>query len=158
MISKALFMEAWKGLERRFGEQSSGSAANYLTYLSPMMEDEEFTEAARAVWASREFFPRPADFLMVRQGTDWRKAQEAVDLASKKEDWSHLFRSMSPSGQMTIKSIGGIFCLYEGLQRNPSQARKDFGREYEMAITTMAIQTALPAGEKTKQIEGGKGK
>lgn len=146
-ISKSVFSEAWQKLEGRFGKQPPGSAADYLAHLTEILTEDEFLEAVRAVWATREFFPRPADFLLIRQGEDWTKILEATDLARKKLDWGPVFKSMSPTGQMSIKALGGIFVVTDRMQSNPGMIRKDFTTEYEMSVTTLAVQTALPASK-----------
>jgi hypothetical protein len=151
-ISKALFMKVWEAMEKRFGEQPPGSAGDYLSFLDLLLTDEEFTEAGRAVWATREFFPRPADFLMVRQGRDWALVQEAAELARRKKDWGELFQSMSSAGQMSIKALGGIFVVDERMQRNPGLTRSDFGTQYEVAITTLASEGQLQPGSILKRI------
>jgi acetoin utilization deacetylase AcuC-like enzyme len=145
-ISKDLFLEVWTGLETRFGKQAQGSAANYMSYLSPLMGDEEFRAAARAVWASREFFPRPNDFLLIRQGQDWEKVQEAAKLAGKKEDWGAIFRSMTESGQRAIKALGGIFVIEERMQRTPDRIRRDFQDAYDVAVSGLAFDSLESAG------------
>ena len=150
MIDKTTFTAGWRILEDRFGKQPTGAALDYLTFLSPLLTDAEFTAAARAVWASREFFPRPNDFLLIREGQDWARVQEAADLARQKLDWAPVFKAMTPPAQMAIKALGGIFVVAEQMNRNPAFVRKDFGSEYGVAATTIAAETALGSGALTE--------
>ena len=154
-IQSDSFLRAWETLEKRFGKQPPGSAADYLGYLDGVLTDEEFGSAWRAVWATCRFFPRPADFLMVRQGEDWAKVQEAEKLARKREDWGSVFRSMTPQGQKSIQAMGGIFVVGEQMQKSGSYVRRDFGAEYEMAVTTLAIENTLGTGQAARQLTAG---
>ena len=146
-INRTTFATAWRKLEGRFGKQPPGAAADYLGYLSEILTEQEFQCAWRAVWSSREFFPRPDDFLMVRQGQDWEKLQRAVVLARRKEDWVPVFDSMTPAGQKGIQALGGIFVVSDQMQKAPAFLRKDFRAEYETAVQTIAIENALPPGD-----------
>ena len=50
MISRGLFLETWKRMCRRFGrvfdEGNLADAEDYLAFLGPRMDDQEFGEAA----------------------------------------------------------------------------------------------------------------
>lgn len=145
MISKECFLWAWEKLEARFGKQPPGMASDYKAHLSELMEEDEFIAATRAVWSTREFFPRPADFLLVRLGSDWRKLQRVVEMFRRKEDWSVLYRSISNAGRESIELLGGVFAIAERFQASVGYLRKDFGSEYENAVSMMAAESnSLP--------------
>lgn len=78
MIDPAAWYLIWGRLCRRFNrEVNPEEAGDYLAYLEKAgMNTASVTAAAEAVWATREFFPKPADFLSGEATIGWRAIQE----------------------------------------------------------------------------------
>jgi len=54
----------WQLLCRRFSrEPVKAEAAAYLQYLEALLTPAQLDQAVRIVWADREYFPRPVDFV-----------------------------------------------------------------------------------------------
>lgn len=68
MIEKGVFKNEWAALCERFRltgkkEPSQLMMRRYYRYLSGRLSTDQFRQAAQVVYAEREFFPKPADFV-----------------------------------------------------------------------------------------------
>lgn len=127
MIDAEVFARGWKMLENRFGKQPSGAAASYAEFLSPLMDNETFTIAAKALWATREFFPKPAAFFSIVGETEWRLVVECVQACIPPAwRWSEVWRKMSGRAQEAVKALGGIEAVQSAFTRDPLKARAAF--------------------------------
>lgn len=118
MIDRETFLWHWKRICRRFGkkfdQQNLTDAEDYLAFLERRMPTEEFEEAAQAVWATAKWFPRPADFLRVQAGREWRTVLELV-AAWDKPTWAGL----TTNARLATEAVGGLTSI---------GAAKDVGR------------------------------
>lgn len=158
MIDRGVFGQAWKRLEDRWGKQAQGMARDYLAFLSPLMDSDEFVAAATAVWATREFFPRPADFLIVQRDGAYRdavsvsmEAKEARRMGVSATNWPDRYRALSKFARFAIEAVGGVHII----ALDPAKVRRDWFLAYEEAVCTVAMaQAALPAERQTAALPG----
>lgn len=175
MITDWVFTRAWKRLEDRWGKQAAGAAKDYREFLDPLMDDEEFHAAAKAVWATREFFPRPADFLAVKRDECWSSiktiAQDAAtlrrSLSGPEEDespyhkrlkaWPERLRALPLAAQIAVDALGGVFTISDS-SADTMRMRRDFFSAFEDAVSTIALRKPEPAltpGQRTPAITAG---
>jgi hypothetical protein len=122
MIDQNVFAEVWGRLCRRFRRDLDATeGADYLAYLNKAgMGTEDFLAQAEAVWATREFFPRPADFLEGEALAGWRALLKLSEMPRGDPDWwnwrddvpKRAWRAMSVvGGYQTIASAKNIVAL-----------------------------------------------
>lgn len=111
MIEPGIFANEWAVLVERFGKyrDSELMAKRYLEHLSPRLSTDEFVAAARHLFATSEFFPRPQDFIDVAG-----RSRQAV----AQDDWEHCQRAMrgdrtayqrlSDEGRRVVRMMGGL--------------------------------------------------
>lgn len=139
MIDQDVFQIEWAILCERFNKEPSVVlASRYYQALSPEMTTEEFKAASVSVFRSREFFPRPDDFLEAVQGT----AEEAAAT-----DWELVERAMrgstralplvSEAGRKALTLVGGLDVL-----RNMDIADIPFRRQEYFRLHPHAQQIA----------------
>ena len=106
MIEPAVFLTHWKRICRRFDRvfdaENVSESGDYLDFLSARMSTEDFDEAARSVWATARFFPRPADFLSVQAGHEWRTVLEMATNFDR-ETWGQL----TTAAKLATEAVGG---------------------------------------------------
>ena len=108
MIDKREFWSAWESLCRRFRrELDKDEAAEYHGYLSPQLDTEAFLIAARKLWASKEFFPRPDDFLEAATGSTEEQALEQWRLCHRAMRGDDVLDRMTDAGRKTMALMGG---------------------------------------------------
>ena len=146
MISRPVFGRAWRKLCRRFNRPlDDGMADDYYEYLSPQLNDDEFTTAMTVVWARNKFFPRPDDFLDVKQITDYRlawRAARAFDPYDPEKSRAYL-NAMSDWGRAALNALGGLAAFKES---PPRFARIEF-EEYWAREKAMGEERQLRSGE-----------
>jgi hypothetical protein len=149
VIDKREFWAAWQGLCKRFNRPpDADEASEWHDYLSPQLSTEEFQTAARKLWASREFFPRPDDFLDAARGTTEAEAADQWELCRRvmSGDRSAL-EAMTPAGQKTVRLLGGIDALRQTPLDEVHFRRAEFLRLYDSAEEiARREQGALPWG------------
>jgi len=106
VIDRAVFLTHWKRICRRFDRafdrDTLTETDDYFEFLSARMSTEDFDEAARAVWATARFFPRPADFLSVQAGHEWRTVLE-FSSDFDRDVWAQL----TVAAKLATEAIGG---------------------------------------------------
>lgn len=142
MIDKDEYKRAWSAIVERFGKDFNPKiAAQYYEFLNGQMETAEFLAAARTIWASAKWFPRPCDFLVVGMGDDWRRvdvwADPALSEAERNEKWAKL----SPRAQEAVKRIGGLNAIRS--TKDVLRLKAGFEQAYEQVAASEVL--ALPA-------------
>jgi alkylation response protein AidB-like acyl-CoA dehydrogenase len=164
MIDKHEFFAGWKSLCRRFNrEVDADEAREYWEYLSPQMETDAFRMASRKLWASREFFPRPDDFLTSVQPSSEAAALEQWELCERVMSGEvHVMERMTAAGQKTVRLMGGIDRLRNTPIDEVHFRRAEFLRLHGQAdeIHRREAGLALPAwtdddSERVRQIAPG---
>tara|TARA_R110000787_G_scaffold9902_1_gene34230 strand:+ start:599 stop:1126 length:528 start_codon:yes stop_codon:yes gene_type:complete len=101
MISDFVWDSEWRALEERWAPKPPEMQIRYHEFCDAVFEsDSEFVQACAAVYSSREFFPRPIDFLMVRASADFLVVMDAITNSAQ---WS----SLSPAGKRALRLMGG---------------------------------------------------
>jgi hypothetical protein len=149
MIDPAEFQTVWRHLLTRFGKTyDAGQAAAYLDYLSPEMDTDTFKAAARSLWATAKWFPRPADFLLVRAAGEWRTVIDCMagcahpDFAAMQKPDGAWWR-LSDRARDACVALGGIPGMKLANERNSLALKTAWEKAYEEATATRAL--ALPA-------------
>lgn len=156
MIERSEFIQTWESLCKRFGRDVDGDEAKlYRTYLEGVgMETNEFLNAAGALWATREFFPRPADFLLVGAEATWVAVQEALRHAAPGTSWHMDENERQPRTKLkeagaralaVVESLGGLYPFAEEWTKSPLRARRAFLDAYELRILEESSRVPLPA-------------
>lgn len=148
MIDRQAFHRAWEHICARFGrDPDPRQEAAYFEFLSAQMDTEEFTAAARAVWATAKWFPRPADFLFLASTTDWRHVLAAVEACvSPSFDWFPHFERVSKIGQDACRSLGGIPTMRTIWERDILRLKKAWEEAVE-AEAANAVVTGPALGK-----------
>ena len=145
MIEQRVFLDTWKALCRRFGRsRDNEEALEHHAYLSGAMTTSEFVKSARHVWATREFFPRPADFLIVAGGLEWAELIRirAKD-AAQTRPWANAYeQALSDRGRAAVKLLGGLDIVVGLYERDPIRARNEFLSAYELHAGQLAREHA----------------
>ena len=108
MIDEGVFRDEWTVLCERFGKDRSRLIARrYFEYLTERLTTEEFVAAAKHLFAAREFFPRPVDFVSAA-GADQRDALRDWELCQAvMEGGRDALLQMSDEGQRVARLLGG---------------------------------------------------
>lgn len=136
MIDKPAFADEWKRLCKRFNRQlDQDEARDYFDYLSPQIDTDAFVSAARKLWASREFFPRPDDFLEAANGTTEAEAAEQWELCRRIMAGERgILEQMTPAGRKTVALLGGQQALRQTPVGEVHFRRRDFLGMYATSI------------------------
>lgn len=145
MIDLEKFRGVWAHLCARFNRAPDPQqAVAYHDYLTELMDTEEFLAAARAVWATSRFFPRPADFLTVGAGGDWgRLLAAAAAYRQGSAEWLRPWNELSPRGRAAAAKLGDITTIRAIYDRDVVRLRAAFLAAYEEAAVDQVL--ALPA-------------
>ena len=104
MISHEVFMACWPRLCVRWGRTvGREEAALYYRFLSARMDTEEFEIAAEMLWATREFFPKPADFVAAGPITEWPDVLKVCEGGPAGEE---AFHGLSICAQEAFRAVG----------------------------------------------------
>ena len=143
MIDTEEFKTAWRALCRRWGrEVDAGEAMEVLGYLSEILTTEEFLASARHLWATREFFPRPADFVTAAARLEWSRAVRAKGKENGVYPWRAMWDAMTVRGQEAVRILGGLDGLVSMYQRDPFRARDEWVAAYELHAGELASKHA----------------
>lgn len=144
MIERETFKATWARLCRRFGQDNDPEmASEFFVYLAQRLDTEGFLAAAQAVWSTSRFFPRPADFLAVRQAADWALVQEAIaGFHGPDWPWAAVWKLVSELGREATTAVGGVEGLAQFSANELLHAKREWDRAYEGALVTDAV--ALP--------------
>ena len=158
MVNKRRFSEEWKRLCKRFNnrELDTEEANDYFEWLSERMDTDRFLEAARHLWATREFFPRPVDFVEAIRPSVEAESLEQWELcegvmAGSKE----AFVRMSPAGKRTVGLLGGPDRLRNTKLDQVPFVRRDFLKLFgdaEEIYRRETEPTALPVSDEAKEL------
>lgn len=149
MIDRSVFRDEWAMLCERFRltgqrEPSSVMRQRYLEYLSPRLDTEQFRAAARVVYAEREFFPRPIDFVDAAGLSTETEALEQWDLCRRVMDGSaEAEAAMTDEGLSVLRLMGGARTLRMTALEDVQWRRKEFLQLYGTAAEAARAE-ALP--------------
>lgn len=145
--------QLWEVLCRRFGRQPlHDEAAMYLEYLDALLAPWQIESAVRAVWADREFFPRPADFVAAAHSdvlAKLRRAAWAHQSEPHAGTWALLVGVPDSLAFRVLKELGGITEVVTLLNRGTSAFRQVVEAEMSELLREDARQLPplLPANE-----------
>lgn len=156
MIEKPVFVEEMRALERRFNaDLSEDELLRYYRYLSGRLDTEAFRRASQVVWATNEFFPRPADFLVAEATAQWRILLDVVERFQPPHSTPSVYDALSDRGGDAVRELGGILAVKDGLNRDAVRFRRTWYDAYESAVALDAGRAELPAGEGPKMLATG---
>lgn len=156
MIDETTFAREWRMLCERFGKDASQDmAGRYLDYLSARMDTDAFRRASQVVWATNEFFPRPADFLVAEATAQWRILLDVVERFQPPHSTPSVYDALSNRGGDAVRELGGILAVKDGLNRDAVRFRRTWYDAYESAVALDAGQNVLPSGEGPKMLATG---
>ena len=157
MIDQTTFAAEWRLLEERFGKSHTLEVVRrYHETLDPLLDTEEFTRAARSLFAHARFFPSPADFLGPRCNRAWTRVQRCIDeLCPPEWRWGERWLSLSPTTKWACEQLGGIAGMKKAADRDIVQLRATFRRIYVEAALSEAIHLpALPSSRSPTSVAG----
>lgn len=152
MIDRKEFLNVWAHLCTRFGRQNDADqAAAYFEFLSEQMDTEPFINAARGIWATSRFFPRPADFLLLEASSEWQIVLQAVgEYTPPHGEWHKHWKLLTPRSVDACRSLGGISSMRLMYERGDiPRLKAEWERAYEQCTTDAVL--ALPPAE-TKRL------
>jgi hypothetical protein len=116
VIDPSEFKHVWDQLCVRFGQTNDAeAAAAYLEYLTDQMETGQFIQAARALWATNRWFPRPADFVLVGAAREWKLVIQAAEAyVPPNWSWQTPWSQLSKRAQEACKALGGMTTVRTG--------------------------------------------
>jgi hypothetical protein len=151
MIDQDVFAEVWGRLCRRFNrEVDLAEADDYLAYLDACkLTTEEFVAAADAAWATREFFPRPADFLAGEGLRGWTALRAVAETSQYEHEKIREARDkVPPRAWRAVQAIGGVTAIRDA--RDLSYIRREYLQAYEAQVQEEAMGIArLPTEQPT---------
>lgn len=148
MIDRTAFAGAWKRLCRRFNRPvEADELAEWYAYLSPRLETEEFLAAAQKLWASREFFPRPDDFLKAVRPSQEAEAASQWELCLQVMAGERgVLERMTPAGQKTVALLGGPRALGQTPVDEVHFRRREFLERYPNALESSRREGRVTLG------------
>jgi len=147
MIDQAAFIRAWRHLCTRFGRKvDADEAAEYLDFLDGQLDTDSFLAAARVLWATAKWFPRPADFVLVGAAGEWRLVLEAVDrYAPPDTAWLKPWGALSDRSREACQQLGGLAAMRAVYERDVLRLKAAWEAAYEQEVGLEAAATLLPA-------------
>lgn len=147
MIDAETFSRTWTQLCDRWGRAFQADEARlYRAFLNHAgLDTTTFLRASSALWATREYFPRPADFLLVERADAWQNAVQAVEAHSPptSHGWDHL--AQGSRARQAVVYLGGLETLKTIHQRDPLRARDRFSEAYDAVVLELAASTPMVA-------------
>lgn len=149
----AVFAAAFNRLRRRFLLSPDNEvAADYYAYLSGVLSLDEMLTAMGGLWATREFFPKPADFVLAFAPAEWACVQHAM------EHWNDngghlraaLLTPLSARAKAACHALGGIGSMREEtggvlrMKREWEKCYADAVQAEAMAMPIMPEMRTLP--------------
>lgn len=160
MIEPDDFSKLWVRLCRRFGRQvDHEEAMDYLGYLERSgMTWPEVEAEAEALWATREFFPRPADFFGGQEARGWREiltyAGETHRHSSSIEQQAA--RARIPARALrALSAIGGVDAVRATAPERIAHLRRDYAAAFAAVVVESSVDRALPAAAARVEIGAG---
>lgn len=144
MIDRDEFKNTWAHLCERFRRPNdTKQSAAYYVFLNEQMDTGEFLKAARAIWATSKYFPRPADFLLVSAGNDWRHLLAAIEECKPPEwSWKKHYDQLSDRARSACEQLGGIHAMRTVFDKDVLRLKSAWERAYEQAAADAVL--ALP--------------
>lgn len=148
--------ELWSRLCKRFRREiDAEEAALYLDYIGLRLSGRQIEEAAQALWATREFFPRPVDFVLAAHVDVLRQVREAgqafrenrnVSLNNQNgRNWVQIAGGHDSMALAIIRQLGGIMEVEGLLGRGPAAVRREV--EATLAAIVLDEAKALPESD-----------
>jgi hypothetical protein len=137
-----VFAGAFNKIRRRFNlAPDDEMAADYFAYLSAFLSLDEMLSAMHAIWATREFFPKPADFVTAFVPGEWRKVQECMDGWTEARDWigsREVWPTLSERSKAACIALGGVPSMRT--QPDIVKLKAAWEREYAQAVQAEAME------------------
>lgn len=138
MIDRDAFKRTWAQLCARFGKQSDPQqAVAYYEFLTEQLDTQAFIAAARAIWATSTWFPRPVDFVLVIAAGEWRLVLEAVGkYAPPDAAWLTAWEALSERSRAACKQLGGLSAMRTIYDRDVLRLKSEWERAYEQEVSS----------------------
>jgi hypothetical protein len=158
VIDRDEFKRAFRAIVDRFGrkmepKEYAAFAASYYEFLSGQMDTDTFLAAARTIWATAKWFPRPCDFMTAGIGDEWRVLTKCLDEYHAPE-WKHteFWAQLSGRAQEAVKRLGGLDSAKALMGKDALRLKAGFEAAYEqatasevLALPSVSVRAALPA-------------
>jgi hypothetical protein len=144
VIDRAEFLRAWGHIVARFNRPDDPQqAAAYYGFLSEQMDTAGFLSAARALWATAKWFPRPADFLLLSAQCEWDIVLSAVEEYTPPHGrWHRHWIRLTPRAMEACRRLGGVSAMRPVFEHDVLKLKAAWEQSYEQAIAEEAL--ALP--------------
>lgn len=156
MINPNVFAEEMAILGERFGKQlPEVILLRYLDLLDEAMTTEEFEGACRAILYSREFFPKPVDFLAVLADARWPTVATLAQSWSVpvSEETKHLVDQLDPTTRRVLARMGGVSEVREMMARRGwAKAREEYVEVFGRELSSQVLSAYLPTHEPRKRL------
>lgn len=160
MIDDGVFRNWWADLCERFrmtgeDEPSQRQLKRYYRYLSERMDTDTFERAAEVVWAEREFFPKPSDFMDAAETPEgaaleqWELCHQIMQDSRRAHE---LLERMDAEGQRVVRMMGGVRQLTRTQLDEVQWRRKEFMRLYGTASVAAGREQIPPMSDDGKRI------
>jgi hypothetical protein len=153
VIDRSTFLAHWKRIcrrfERPFDQGNLVEADDYHAFLDARMSTEEFDEAARAVWATARWFPRPADFLGMQAGHEWRTVLELAQ-GWDREAWAQL----TTAAKLATEAVGGTAGIREAREVVKLRGAWFDAYEREVQAESAVDRCEIGAGNAVRALPG----
>ena len=135
MIDERTFRDTWALLSERFNRQlSTPLMMAYYHSLSARMSTAQFKAAAQVVFETREFFPRPADFLEAGQPSAEAEVLEQWELVQELMRGFGNRAALSEEARRVVGLLGGETKLRNTQLDAVQYVRRDFLELYGNAV------------------------
>ena len=109
MIDAGVFKNEWAVLCERFDARPSQLfTKRYYEWLNARLTTEEFVHGAHRVFAEREFFPRPADFLPPEGEVKQRAAEQWERVTRLLRDFNSPLSALDGAAVRAVRQMGGL--------------------------------------------------
>lgn len=127
----------------------------YFEYLGAQMDTDGFIAAARVLWATSRFFPRPVDFVLAGTAGEWPTVVRAVEeYTPPRADWLEHWEQLSDRSRAACHRLGGLAAMRKAYERDTLRLKAEWERAYEQEISAEVL--ALPSPGQRKQIAAAK--
>lgn len=152
---RAEWFTLWQKLCRRFNRSvEPEEASDYLAYLESVgLDMVQIRRAVESAWATREFFPRPADFMAGEASVGWTALRELAAKWSPQlsPDDARVYLAAVPERSMrALRSLGGLDALQTA--RDFPKLRREYLDAFDRTLVEDSTRglTALPAGDQVE--------
>ena len=151
----AIFAAAFNRLRARFGmvthtPEAVQVANDYYAYLSGVLSLDEMLTAMGGLWATREFFPKPADFVLAFAPAEWAHVQHAMDHWNDNggHDRAALLAPLSARAKAACHALGGVGSMRDetgGVVRMKREWERCYADAVQAEAMTMPIMPEMRA-------------